>query len=85
MAMCPHLTMNLIEIAPEDWEGCDHLDCLPYCWPNEYHCERLYQFMEERGIPRQPFKPEIEEERRQADEAESLRLNSPSTEPSNSK
>lgn len=58
------LTTNLIEEAPEGWPGCDHLDCLPECWPSEHHCERLAIFMRERGIPRQPFTKEVEEERR---------------------
>ena len=70
MPLCPHLTMNLIEEAPTDWPGCDHLDCLPYCWPSEYHCERLYLFMEERGIPRQPFKKEVLEEQLSASNSE---------------
>lgn len=64
MPLCPHLTMNLIQETPAEWEGCDKLDCLPYCWPSEYHCERLYQFMQERGIPDRPFTKEIMEEQR---------------------
>lgn len=66
MPIPPHLTMNLIQDVPDDWAGCDHLDCLPYCWPSEYHCERLYLFMKERGLPDQPFTKEVLEEQRNA-------------------
>ena len=63
MPMPKDLTTNLIEQVPEEWEGCDHLDCLPGCWLSEWHCERLAVFIRERDIARQPYNEETQKER----------------------